>query len=131
MADDDAPQHAAEVPSLGRPIKGDGDFAALNKMLRACFVCRLIKTERQFEEAGCDNCRFLRLEDDRDAVANLTTPNFTGMIAAITPKSSWATRWERLDKAVPGCYALAINEDAPMRLREIMENRNLRLPGRR
>jgi hypothetical protein len=45
--DDDAPQHAAEVPSLGRPIKGDGDFAALNKLLRACFVCRLVKTERQ------------------------------------------------------------------------------------
>jgi hypothetical protein len=32
----------------------------------------------QFVEAGCDNCRFLRMDDDRDAVANLTTPNFTG-----------------------------------------------------
>lgn len=32
----------------------------------------------QFVEAGCDNCRFLEMDDDRDAVANLTTPNFTG-----------------------------------------------------
>jgi hypothetical protein len=48
MEDEDgAPLHMAEVPNLGRPIKGDGDFVALNKMLRACFVCRLIKTERQ------------------------------------------------------------------------------------
>lgn len=35
----------------------------------------------QFIEAGCDNCRFLRMEDDRDAVTNLTTPNFTGWVA--------------------------------------------------
>ncbi|KIZ03639.1 putative Transcription elongation factor SPT4 [Monoraphidium neglectum] len=117
MAEDEGLQRMAEVPSLGRPIKGDGDFVALNKMLRACFVCRLVKTERQFIEAGCDNCRFLRMEDDRDAVTNLTTPNFTGMIAVINPKSSWATKWERLDKAVPGCYALAVNEDPPPRLR--------------
>jgi hypothetical protein len=119
------------------------------------------------------------MDDDREAVANLTTPNFTGMIAVVAPQASWATRWERLgeadvcvcvkgvfaigrrprsqpavclleqtthlttpqqtntiksqstDKAVPGCYALAINEDAPTRLRDIMENRNMRLPARR
>jgi hypothetical protein len=47
MAEDEGLQRMAEVPSLGRPIKGDGDFVALNKMLRACFVCRLVKTERQ------------------------------------------------------------------------------------
>ena len=48
--EDEGPQRIAEVPSLGRPIKGDNDFVALNKMLRACFVCRLVKTERQ---VGC------------------------------------------------------------------------------
>jgi len=53
------------------------------------------------------------------------------MIAVIAPKSSWATRWERLDKAVPGCYALALNEEPPARLRDIMENRNMRMPSRR
>lgn len=164
MADeDDAPQHVAEVPNLGRPVTDDRDFILLNRQLRACFVCRLVKTERQvwgrgrlnpcgdrragqgraripraraqrahstvhrwavrrrcaagqgappshqrrryfpplcahhaaafpnlvlpthphardaqFTEVGCDNCRFLHMEDDGDAVANLTTPNFTG-----------------------------------------------------
>ncbi|KAI8464707.1 MAG: hypothetical protein J3K34DRAFT_525980 [Monoraphidium minutum] len=120
MAEEEEPtvQRSAEVPNMGRPIKNDNDFVALNKMLRACFVCRLVKTERQFIEVGCDNCRFLRMEDDGEAVANLTTPNFTGMIAAIAPRMSWAAKWERLDKAVAGCYALAINEDPPPRLRQ-------------
>lgn len=52
------------------------------------------------------------------------------MIAVMAPKSSWATRWERLDKAVPGCYALALNEEPPPRLRDIMENRGVRMPRR-
>jgi hypothetical protein len=48
MEDEDgAPLQGAEVPSLGRAIRGDNDFVALNKMLRACHVCRLVKTERQ------------------------------------------------------------------------------------
>lgn len=47
MAEEEGDLRVAEVPSLGRPIKGDNDFVALNKMLRACFVCRLVKTERQ------------------------------------------------------------------------------------
>ena len=150
MEDDDgAPQHVAEVPNLGRPIKGDNDFAILNKQLRACFVCRLIKTERQararglgqhaprarplpptpkrtpprranaprprpraaqFSEQGCDNCRFLRMEDDNDAAANLTTPNFTGMMAAITPKTSWASRWERLGARACVCVCVRVRE---------------------
>ena len=48
MADDggDEPQVAAEVPSIG-----GGDFVPLNKALRACFVCRLIKSDRQV--CGC------------------------------------------------------------------------------
>jgi hypothetical protein len=54
MADDDdgAPVNVAEVPSLGRPVTNDQEFIALNKALRACFVCRLIKTERQVSRGG-------------------------------------------------------------------------------
>ncbi len=33
----------------------------------------------QFIESGCDNCTFLRMEDDRGArVHDFTTPNFSG-----------------------------------------------------
>jgi hypothetical protein len=36
----------AEVPHLAEAQKAD-DFVAINKALRACFVCRLIKTDQQ------------------------------------------------------------------------------------
>lgn len=101
----------AEVPSLGSgSTRGDNDFIALNKQLRACHVCRLIKTERQvhtavflqapaalvpafayanvvsahctsllqFLESGCDNCRFLEMEEDGERLQICTTPNFSG-----------------------------------------------------
>lgn len=38
---------AAEVPAHKDPNKDPGDFVALNKSLRSCFVCRLVKSERQ------------------------------------------------------------------------------------
>lgn len=42
-------QRVAPVPALeSRPMTGaDGEFAALNKQLRACYVCKLIKTGPQ------------------------------------------------------------------------------------
>jgi hypothetical protein len=42
-------QRVAPVPALGdRVMTGaDGEFAALNKQLRACYVCKLIKTGTQ------------------------------------------------------------------------------------
>jgi hypothetical protein len=37
----------AEVPHHGDPYKQTDDFIATNKSLRACFVCRLVKSENQ------------------------------------------------------------------------------------
>ncbi len=97
----------AEVPSLKDPGRDATDFAALNKALRACHVCRLIKSDRQvsepccwpaqleaggchgssflpnpcrlqFLESGCDNCVFLSIAEDRDKLNTCTTPNFSG-----------------------------------------------------
>lgn len=173
-----------------------------------CRAPPCLSTRRQFQDGGCDNCRFLRLDDDPESVATLTTPNFTGcvhapsaccrtggglrphaaaasaprparearamgragapllartplapraalptaavhahlrrgplppsppspfptsplppaphlppphsMMSVIAPQASWATKWVRLERYVPGCYALAINEDPPSRLR--------------
>lgn len=44
-------QRVAPVPALeSRPMTGaDGEFAALNKQLRACYVCKLIKTGPQVQ----------------------------------------------------------------------------------
>ena len=43
-------ERAAEVPAHKDPSRAPDDFVALNKSLRACFVCRLVKSERQ---VGC------------------------------------------------------------------------------
>ena len=55
------------------------DFSATNKHLRACFVCKLVKTEKQFIEDGCENCTWLDM-DDRQKVQEFTTSNFTGSV---------------------------------------------------
>jgi len=47
----------APVPALTdqRMTGADGEFAALNKQLRACYVCKLIKTGTQVSPPlGCD-----------------------------------------------------------------------------
>eukprot|EP00798_Chlamydomonas_sp_ICE-L_P005071 gene5071-34866_t len=69
---------AAEVPAHKDPNRALDDFVALNKSLRSCFVCRLVKSEKQFFEGGCDNCNFLQMEEDRGRVSDFTTPNFSG-----------------------------------------------------
>lgn len=93
--------NAAPVPAHKDPNKASDDFVALNKSMRACYVCRLVKSERQVREAspflarlaplysnkirplqffeeGCNNCTWLDLAEDRARVSELTTPNFSG-----------------------------------------------------
>jgi hypothetical protein len=48
------------------------------KQLRACLVCNLIKTPQQFQANGCENCTFLRLNEDPEAIEQCTTTNFDG-----------------------------------------------------
>merc|ERR1712028_180675 len=48
------------------------------KDLRACLRCYLIKTAAQFAAHGCDNCEFLRVDEDRERLWSCTTSNFEG-----------------------------------------------------
>jgi transcription elongation factor SPT4 len=120
-------EHAADVPAHKDINRDPADYVALNKSLRACFVCRLVKSETQFVEAGCDNCKFLDLEGDRGRVADYTTPNFSGLISVMDPSTSWATKWLHLSKYVPGCYTLMVNEDIPDSLQDILEDRGIKI----
>ena len=77
----------------------------------------------QFVERGCDNCEFFQMNDDRDRVVECTTPSYSGVCSVMNPKASWAAKWLRLGKLVPGCYALEINDDVPESVAQEIEER--------
>jgi|TARA_B110000305_G_C18799861_1_gene342151 transcription elongation factor SPT4 len=78
---------------------------------------------QQFFEEGCDNCAFFQMIDDRDRVAECTTPSYSGIVSTIDPAGSWTAKWLRLGKMVPGCYALEINDDVPEGIQQEIEDR--------
>eukprot|EP00127_Corallochytrium_limacisporum_P003878 Clim_evm92s153 gene=Clim_evmTU92s153 len=80
-----------------------------NRDLRACRRCYLIKTARQFDEAGCENCQDAFEKED-----SLTT-NFDGYVSVLEPSKSWVARYQGLTvegghEPVPGLYAVSIPE---------------------
>ena len=63
------------------------------------------------------------MADDRDRVAECTTTTYSGIVSVIDPKGSWAAKWLRLGKLVPGCYALELNDEVPEAVAQEIEER--------
>mmetsp|Transcript_17961 Transcript_17961/g.35370 ORF Transcript_17961/g.35370 Transcript_17961/m.35370 type:complete len:131 (-) Transcript_17961:233-625(-) len=99
------------------------------KGLRACIVCMLVKTTDQFYEHGCPNCTFLDWEV-REIVEGATTKSYEGLVAMMQPKESWVAKWQRIDRFIPGMYAIKVNEEASDEVQEICRSQNRRILGK-
>lgn len=50
------------------------------------------------------------MRQDKDRINDATTSHFSGMISVLDSQGSWAARWSRLAKFVPGCYGITLHE---------------------
>jgi transcription elongation factor SPT4 len=100
------------------------------KGLRACIPCMLVKTYDQFYEEGCENCKFLELNNDGQKCKTCTTADFDGFVSMCEPKASWVARWMRTDELVPGCYAIRVNADLPHDVEEDLVELGVRNRGK-
>lgn len=92
------------------------------RTIRACKRCGLLKTLGQFHEDGCENCPFLRTDEN---VNSNTTAFFEGQVAVTDPRASWAAKWIRVDGFLPGVYAIAVTGDLDPEVKDDLVNRGV------
>ena len=82
--------------------------------LRACLNCSMIKTGDQFEMDGCPNCEMsLGIKGNRDQMYSCTSTVFDGMVALTSPPESWVGKWLKINRFVPGIYAISVSGRLP------------------
>lgn len=76
---------------------------------RACLLCSIVLPSQKFLAAGCPNCEdALQIRGSPDALAELTSQVFEGLISLHDPSTSWVAKWQRLSAYVPGVYATKV-----------------------
>jgi transcription elongation factor SPT4 len=103
-----------------------------HKDLRACLLCSIVLTLREFSDSGCPNC-----QDLMSSAHDGTTSNWEGSIALIDPNESWVSKWQGLTNYVPGLYAVRyrslsafhtdcrVNGTLPEEVRDELERRGI------
>ncbi|PWN53274.1 putative SPT4-transcription elongation protein [Violaceomyces palustris] len=84
-------------------------MSARKEKLRACLRCQFVQSPKDFHLKGCPNCEpVLEMQGSQDRVAECTTANFDGVIAMLRPEDSWVAKWQRIEKRLPGLYAVKV-----------------------
>ncbi|KAL7418368.1 transcription elongation factor spt4 [Cryptotrichosporon argae] len=92
--------------------------------LRACLVCSVLQTPKDFFDGGCPNCEdIVQMQGSHDRVSECTSTIYDGMIAMMDPAESWVARWQRIDKKVPGFYAVRVTGRPPQDVVDSIEAR--------
>ena len=72
-----------------------------NKDLRACLLCSIVLSLKDFVDTGCPNC-----QDLMSSAHDGTTSNWEGTVALVNPGESWVSKWQGLTNYVPALYAV-------------------------
>ena len=78
-------------------------------------------------KTGCPNCEeLLQLRGSQDAVQELTSQVFEGMICLGDPAKSWVAKWQRLSQYVAGVYAVKVVGRLPEDVIQTLEDAGVR-----
>ncbi|KXS14597.1 transcription initiation Spt4 [Gonapodya prolifera JEL478] len=97
------------------------------RRLRACLVCSILKSQRQFLTEGCDNCEpILKLKGSSARIEECTSANYEGIIAMMNPEQSWVARYQRINAYHRGLYAMRVSGRLPEDMEERLESRGVK-----
>lgn len=81
---------------------------ARQPQLRACLVCSILQSQKDFIDYGCPNCEeVMDMRGSAERVVECTSTIYDGMIAMMEPEESWVARWQRIGKSrVSLCFCV-------------------------
>ncbi|KAI5818069.1 Spt4/RpoE2 zinc finger-domain-containing protein [Pyronema omphalodes] len=93
--------------------------------LRACMICSYVQTFQKFKVNGCPNCEQLLNNLGPEAIEDITSPVFEGLVALRDPIKSWVARWQRVERCEKGIYAVKVSGNLPEEILRELENLNI------